>query len=74
MKFDLVNFHCITSPIYRSILQFCLQSVETVLRHILMICITEVPLIFVDNPDPEGQGFCQAGFSVDFTKVTNLPP
>uniref|UniRef100_A0AAY3ZX65 Integrin alpha-2 domain-containing protein n=1 Tax=Denticeps clupeoides TaxID=299321 RepID=A0AAY3ZX65_9TELE len=21
------------------------------------------------NPDPEGQGFCQAGFSVDFTKV-----
>uniref|UniRef100_A0A8C1XKE2 Integrin, alpha 8 n=1 Tax=Cyprinus carpio TaxID=7962 RepID=A0A8C1XKE2_CYPCA len=27
-----------------------------------------------NNPDPEGQGFCQAGFSVDFTKVTNLPP
>lgn len=24
------------------------------------------------NPDPEGQGFCQAGFSVDFTKVTTL--
>uniref|UniRef100_A0AAY5EKT2 Integrin alpha-2 domain-containing protein n=1 Tax=Electrophorus electricus TaxID=8005 RepID=A0AAY5EKT2_ELEEL len=23
-----------------------------------------------NNPDPEGQGFCQAGFSVDFTKVT----
>ncbi|KAF0045354.1 hypothetical protein F2P81_001883 [Scophthalmus maximus] len=22
------------------------------------------------DPDPEGQGFCQAGFSVDFTKVT----
>lgn len=22
-----------------------------------------------DDPDPEGQGFCQAGFSVDFTKV-----
>ncbi len=39
-----------------------------------MTCITEVALIFVDNPDPEGQGFCQAGFSVDFTKVTNLPP
>uniref|UniRef100_A0A8C1Q948 Integrin, alpha 8 n=1 Tax=Cyprinus carpio TaxID=7962 RepID=A0A8C1Q948_CYPCA len=27
-----------------------------------------------NNPDPEGQGFCQAGFSVDFTKVTNLSP
>jgi len=39
-----------------------------------MTCFTEVALIFVDNPDPEGQGFCQAGFSVDFTKVTNLPP
>lgn len=24
---------------------------------------------FSDDPDPEGQGFCQAGFSVDFTKV-----
>ncbi|RXM29225.1 Integrin alpha-8 [Acipenser ruthenus] len=24
------------------------------------------------NPDPEGQGFCQAGFSVDFTKDGNL--
>lgn len=24
---------------------------------------------FLDDPDPEGQGFCQAGFSVDFTKV-----
>uniref|UniRef100_A0A8C5AZ44 Integrin, alpha 8 n=1 Tax=Gadus morhua TaxID=8049 RepID=A0A8C5AZ44_GADMO len=23
-----------------------------------------------NDPDPEGQGFCQAGFSVDFTKVT----
>lgn len=22
-----------------------------------------------DNPDPEGQGFCQAGFSLDFYKV-----
>lgn len=39
-----------------------------------MTCFTEVALIFVDNPDPEGQGFCQAGFSVDFTKVTILPP
>uniref|UniRef100_A0A8B9KE28 Integrin, alpha 8 n=1 Tax=Astyanax mexicanus TaxID=7994 RepID=A0A8B9KE28_ASTMX len=25
-----------------------------------------------NNPDPEGQGFCQAGFSVDFTKVITL--
>ncbi|XP_062395048.1 integrin alpha-8 [Sardina pilchardus] len=25
-----------------------------------------------NNPDPEGQGFCQAGFSVDFTKDGNL--
>lgn len=25
--------------------------------------------VFLDDPDPEGQGFCQAGFSVDFTKV-----
>uniref|UniRef100_A0A6Q2ZLL3 Integrin alpha-2 domain-containing protein n=1 Tax=Esox lucius TaxID=8010 RepID=A0A6Q2ZLL3_ESOLU len=26
-----------------------------------------------NDPDPEGQGFCQAGFSVDFTKVTTIP-
>uniref|UniRef100_A0AAY5EDH6 Integrin alpha-2 domain-containing protein n=1 Tax=Electrophorus electricus TaxID=8005 RepID=A0AAY5EDH6_ELEEL len=25
-----------------------------------------------NNPDPEGQGFCQAGFSVDFTKEGTL--
>uniref|UniRef100_A0A8C7HCS7 Integrin subunit alpha 8 n=1 Tax=Oncorhynchus kisutch TaxID=8019 RepID=A0A8C7HCS7_ONCKI len=25
-----------------------------------------------NDPDPEGQGFCQAGFSVDFTKVTTI--
>uniref|UniRef100_A0A8B9KGA5 Integrin, alpha 8 n=1 Tax=Astyanax mexicanus TaxID=7994 RepID=A0A8B9KGA5_ASTMX len=25
-----------------------------------------------NNPDPEGQGFCQAGFSVDFTKDGTL--
>lgn len=25
-----------------------------------------------DDPDPEGQGFCQAGFSVDFTKVMTV--
>ncbi|XP_056090898.1 integrin alpha-8-like, partial [Rhinichthys klamathensis goyatoka] len=25
-----------------------------------------------NNPDPEGQGFCQAGFSVDFTKDRGL--
>ncbi|CAB1334242.1 unnamed protein product [Coregonus sp. 'balchen'] len=25
-----------------------------------------------DDPDPEGQGFCQAGFSVDFTKEGTL--
>lgn len=28
-----------------------------------------VRVCFVEDPDPEGQGFCQAGFSVDFTKV-----
>lgn len=28
-----------------------------------------VSVWFSDDPDPEGQGFCQAGFSVDFTKV-----
>lgn len=28
-----------------------------------------VHVCFLDDPDPEGQGFCQAGFSVDFTKV-----
>uniref|UniRef100_A0A673XIR8 Integrin subunit alpha 8 n=1 Tax=Salmo trutta TaxID=8032 RepID=A0A673XIR8_SALTR len=26
-----------------------------------------------NDPDPEGQGFCQAGFSVDFTKKLLLP-
>lgn len=26
-------------------------------------------MLLADDPDPEGQGFCQAGFSVDFTKV-----
>uniref|UniRef100_A0A8K9V8E6 Integrin, alpha 8 n=1 Tax=Oncorhynchus mykiss TaxID=8022 RepID=A0A8K9V8E6_ONCMY len=25
-----------------------------------------------NDPNPEGQGFCQAGFSVDFTKVTTI--
>uniref|UniRef100_A0A668A9T5 Integrin subunit alpha 8 n=1 Tax=Myripristis murdjan TaxID=586833 RepID=A0A668A9T5_9TELE len=25
-----------------------------------------------NDPDPEGQGFCQAGFSVDFTKVMTV--
>lgn len=29
-------------------------------------------MISADNPDPEGQGFCQAGFSVDFTKVSDI--
>lgn len=28
-----------------------------------------VRVSFLEDPDPEGQGFCQAGFSVDFTKV-----
>lgn len=28
-----------------------------------------VCVFFLEDPDPEGQGFCQAGFSVDFTKV-----
>uniref|UniRef100_A0A8C7XLN5 Integrin, alpha 8 n=1 Tax=Oryzias sinensis TaxID=183150 RepID=A0A8C7XLN5_9TELE len=27
-----------------------------------------------NDPDPEGQGFCQAGFSVDFTKVISPSP
>lgn len=75
MKCELVNFtfHCITLRyiFYRFVFEVLKLSV---LSHILMTCITEVALIFVDNPDPEGQGFCQAGFSVDFTKVTNLPP
>lgn len=31
--------------------------------------IETVRVCFLDDPDPEGQGFCQAGFSVDFTKV-----
>lgn len=34
------------------------------------VCFT---VWFSDDPDPEGQGFCQAGFSVDFTKVTIAP-
>lgn len=26
-------------------------------------------VLFVDQPDPEGQGYCQAGFSLEFTQV-----
>ncbi|XP_062841312.1 integrin alpha-8 [Trichomycterus rosablanca] len=33
---------------------------------------TEYSPCRTNNPDPEGQGFCQAGFSVDFTKDGTL--
>lgn len=36
------------------------------------IMFNDVAVFGAANPDPEGQGFCQAGFSVDFTKVTAL--
>lgn len=38
------------------------QSMQSVIFLLYFLC-------FSDDPDPEGQGFCQAGFSVDFTKV-----
>lgn len=40
-----------------------------VLAVLLLHFIETVRVCFLDDPDPEGQGFCQAGFSVDFTKV-----
>lgn len=67
----IASHYPFTSIFYRFIFEVLNLSA---LIHILKACVNEVALIFVDNPDPEGQGFCQAGFSVDFTKVTNLPP
>lgn len=36
---------------------------------ILCVCVF---VLLAADPDPEGQGFCQAGFSVDFTKVKTV--
>lgn len=40
-------------------------SVWPLLSHLM----EAVRVCLLEDPDPEGQGFCQAGFSVDFTKV-----
>lgn len=43
---------------------------KLLLRFATALCKNNDDVFGADNPDPEGQGFCQAGFSVEFTKVT----
>uniref|UniRef100_A0AAR2JIU6 Integrin alpha-2 domain-containing protein n=1 Tax=Pygocentrus nattereri TaxID=42514 RepID=A0AAR2JIU6_PYGNA len=59
--------------------QSCMVGVSSKMAEFVCMCFIDILNVLngaavscVDNPDPEGQGFCQAGFSVDFTKEGTL--
>lgn len=56
--------HCLMVTVIEIFLMFCFM--------LLVFGFVYISNLFIlENIDADGQGFCQGGFSIDFTKVSS---